>query len=346
MGKNIIDLKLVWQTIWHKKKLFFKVVPVVMVLAAAWIFPQPRYYRAEISLAPEAGGADIGGGLASLASSFGFNIGGIASSDAIYPLLYPELFESPQFKVSLLSIQIETADDSYKGDYYTYLKKHQKKNPLTAPFKKLKKSIVEFFKPKTKGVGNPAAINAFRMTEEDFELVEGLSDKITCKNDKKTDVTTILVEAQDPLVCALLADSICSRLQDFIVAYRTSKARMDVAFYQQLSDSAYTQYLAASAIYSAYADANKNASRQAILSKKNELETEMNLRQNTWQAYLAQLDVMKSKVQERTPAFTVLRTPTVPIKPAGPKRVLFILGMGILATLMTGLWTVRKIIFA
>ena len=32
----------------------------------------------------------------------------------------------------------------------------------------------------------------------------------------------------------------------------------------------------------------------------------------------------QAKIQERTPAFTVLKCATVPIKPAGPKRMIFV----------------------
>ena len=37
-------------------------------------------------------------------------------------------------------------------------------------------------------------------------------------------------------------------------------------------------------------------------------------------------------MQERTPAFTLLKGASVPVKPAGPKRMLFVLGMLIMVT--------------
>ena len=57
-----------------------------------------------------------------------------------------------------------------------------------------------------------------------------------------------------------------------------------------------------------------------------------------------QLEAMKAKLQERTPAFTTLKSATVPIKPAGPKRMIFVAGMLILGTIVTSLWLVRDII--
>lgn len=41
--------------------------------------------------------------------------------------------------------------------------------------------------------------------------------------DKKNDVITISTEAQDPLICKTIADSVRQRLQEFITAYRTKR---------------------------------------------------------------------------------------------------------------------------
>lgn len=342
--KQIIDLKAIILRLWQKKKKFFVVIPIVMVVSAIYIFPQPRYYRAEVSLAPETGGTELGG-LSSIASSFGFSLGGLSTSDAIHPMLYPELFESPQFIVNLFDIKIRTVD-GLECDYYTYLKSHQKKNPYTGPissFTKWMRSLVS--SPKPKAQNNGGGINAFSLTEEQFEIMETLQDKITCTNDKQTEVTTIKVEAQDPLVCALLADSVRMRLQDFLIQYRTSKARMDLTYYRTLSDSAWHEYEIAAAKYSNFCDANKNITRQVERTRQEQLLNDMHLKQTTYQAYQAQVQAMKAQVQEKTPAFTTLRSTTVPVKPAGPKRVLFILGSCMFAGLITSFWLARDLIF-
>jgi uncharacterized protein involved in exopolysaccharide biosynthesis len=49
-----------------------------------------------------------------------------------------------------------------------------------------------------------------------------------------------------------------------------------------------------------------------------------------------------AKLQERTPVFTVVKGASVPIKPAGPKRMLFVAGMLILTFLGTAFYIVRK----
>ncbi|MCR5433493.1 MAG: chain-length determining protein [Bacteroidaceae bacterium] len=341
-NKDVIDLKAVFQTLWQQRRTFYRVLPVVFVLSCIWIFPQPRYYTSSVKLAPEFSGEmmDAAGGLSSLASSFGFNLGGMGTSDAIYPLLYPELFESPQFVSGLFKVQVRTKDGSLQTDYYTYLRKHQKKNPLTRPFNQFRNWVKSFFQEKVTGVGHDG-LDPFWMNRVDYGLYLKVGKQITCNIDKKTDVTTITVKDQDPLVSATMADSVRVHLQDFITDYRTSKARLDAAHYRHLADSARLEYEAASKIYSDYVDRHKEVSMQSYISRRDELEADMGLKLNAYTAMMTQLQAMDAKVQEKTPAFTVLKSATVPPKPAGPKRMLFILGMLILSTIVLSLYLAK-----
>lgn len=346
-NKRIIDMRKIMQVLLAKKKLFYKTLPTAVVLSAIWIFPEPRYYTADVSLAPETVSETAGGNLSAIASSFGVNLGG-AQNDAIYPMLYPDLFQSNEFIVSLFNIQVQTEDDEVKCDYYTYMTKHQEHNFLTYPIKKVFQSIIKFFKkkPKSANAGDGVAVvNPFRMSEEDFLLVEGLKNNIVCSVDKKTDVATISVKDQDPLVCALLADSITSRLQDFIVEYRTSKARQDMLYYEEMTQTAKREYEEAAKAYSDYCDGHQNVILQSYMSKRDELENEMALKFNAYNAMSTQYLAAKAKVQEKTPAFTTLKSATVPIKPAGPKRMLFVFGMTFLTFMGTSLWICRKMLF-
>lgn len=335
-NKDIIDLTEIFRQLKAHTRTFLIVLPIVFVLSCIWIFPQPRYYKSEVTLAPEMNGEDIGGGLASVASQFGVNIGS-SSSDAIYPLLYPDVVSSNEFVIGLMDIQVKTIDGSVSTDYYTYLKKHQKKNWLKAPFYKFAKAIGSIFvtPKKSDTIGTGKKLNAFRMTKKDYDLVQLVKEKITCNVDKKTDVITISVIDQDPLIAASLANSVSRRLQDFITHYRTNKARIDVEYYLKLTEQSKKAYDYSVRVYSEYCDANQDVLLQSFISKRDELENEMQLKFNTYSAMRTQLDAMRAKLQEKTPAFTTLQSAMVPIKPAGPKRMIFVLAMLVLATIVT-----------
>ncbi len=340
-----LDLKKIIQTLWENKKKFYKVWAWTFVLSCIWIFPQPRFYTSSVTLAPEINGEDVGG-LSSIASSFGFNIGGMTGQDAIYPELYPELFGSPEFIVSLYGIQIKTMgkedEESIETNYYTYIRKHQKKNWLTLPFNWAKQRISDLISPKEPSSDNIADINPSMMNYSDYMLMQAIMENIGCAVDKKTSVITISVTDQDPLVCTLMADSVKEHLQNFIIRYRTSKAKEDVAHYQLMRDSAEIEYNKAMEKYSLYCDSHMNTILQSYQSERDKLESDMMLKQNALAAMETQLQSTKVKLQEKTPAFTTLKSATVPIKPAGPKRMIFVIGMLILVTTVKGFLLIRK----
>lgn len=343
-NEQIIDLTKVARTLWAKRRLFYKVWAWTFVLSCIWILPQPRYYTCEVKLAPEMNGDDVGGGLSGIAASFGFNLGGAAGQDAIYPELYPDLFESPEFIVGLYGIHLTTIDGKISTDYYTYMKSHQKKNPLTWPFVWTKLKITSLFETEdaTPQGDNQNGINPFMMNRKDFILMQKIMKNISCSVDKKTSVITINVQDQDPLVCATMADSVKTHLQNFIIRYRTSKVAEDVVHYQQMRDSAEADYDTVMLAYGRFCDTHNDIILQSYQSERDKLEGELALKQNSLGAMETQLQNTKVKLQEKTPAFTTLKSATVPVKPAGPKRMIFVFGMMILAFITTSIYVIRK----
>lgn len=331
---DVIDLRIVARKIYKRRKTFFITWFVVFVISCAIILCVPRYYVTNVKLAPEMGGTSAGGVL-SIASSFGFDLGSMETTDAISPLIYPDLFESNDFVVSLFDIKVENIDGDIKTDYYTYMTQYQKKTLFKIPFIWLRKQIKSLFKEK-KNMSfseDGSYVNPFMMSEEQEMLVEGVKSKITCGVDKKTVMITITVEDQDPLVCAIMADSVSARLQQFITEYRTSKARVDYEYYKALAQDAKLEYETALQRYSEYTDKYRNAVIQIYVSERDKLENDMQMKYNTYTAMNTQLETAKAKVQERTPAFTMIQGPSVPNKPEGPKRMLFVIGMLFVSTI-------------
>ena len=342
--ENVIDVRKIIAKIWHKRKLFAKVLPVVFLVSCIYIVFIPRYYVCSVMLAPETENPVSGGMLSSLASSFGVNLSSGMLTDAISPLLYPDLMASTDFVVSLFPVKITTEDGELSTDYYTYIYQHQKQSIWSVPFNWIRgqlKAFSELFADEEKTSGEGGKIDAFRLSEEQKKVVDFIKGNVQCSIDKKTNVISIVVQDQDPLVCASMADTVSARLQEFITRYRTNKARIDMEYYENLSRKAKLDYEDALARYGAYSDANLNIVRKETELKQTVLENEMQLKYNTYSALNTQLQAAKAKVQERTPAFTTLQCATVPLKPDGPKRMLFVLGMMLLTIFVLSLYAIR-----
>ena len=145
---EVIDLRVVFKKIWSRRKLFYKVLPITFVLSCAIILCVPRYYTSSLSLAPEmANSSGMGGALGSLASSFGLDLGAMETTDAINPMLYPDLMEDNGFVTGLFDIHVKSMDGEIDCSYYEYLTKHQKRAFWTYAIGWVKR----LFSPKDKG---------------------------------------------------------------------------------------------------------------------------------------------------------------------------------------------------
>ena len=356
MKQTTISLSKIFGRCWQNRRRFIINFVIVFILAAAYILCIPRYYTAHVRVAPEETAGGSLSSLSTLASNFGFDVGGNMSSDAISPELYPDLFQSNDFMVDLMSIDIRTADGAVHTNYYTYLTHHLKTTPWH-PFFRWVKSLV----PSPEGVavvpsevGGSAVpvapsgrkyvdgLNPFQLTLRQSILLKSVKENITCSIDKKTGVITKSVVDQDPYIAATLADSVRVRLQEYITAYRTNKSHIDVVYYEGLVQQSLEKYKKAQAAYAAYADSHKESVLASVSTTETNLENEMEGAYSTYNALRIQLQNARAKVQERTPAFSVLEVPTVPVKPAGPKRMLFVGFMCMLSIFFTGLWLFRS----
>lgn len=335
---EVIDLTIIVKKIWQNKKLFYKTLPIAFVLSCIYIFSLPRYYTSDVKLAPEMENSMGGGTLGSIAASFGFDLSEMQTSDAITPLLYPDLMEDNKFVTDMFSINVANQDGDIKCNYYDYLKKYQKKTWWSYPIKWIK----DLFPKDSEAKGAAGKRDPYYLSKKDNSIAEKIRDNVKISIDKKTGVITINVTAQDPLIAKTVADSIMTRLQDFITDYRTSKARVDVEYYKKLAAEAKAEYEKARQRYGSYADANMDIVLESYRAKRDDLENDMQLKYNTYSTMNTQLQAAMAKVQERTPVFTVVKGAAVPIKPAGPKRMIFVAGMLILTFLGTAFYLVRK----
>ncbi len=325
---EVIDLRLMFQKIWQRKMLFVKVLPIVFILSCLYIICIPRTYTSDTKMAPEMENSMSGGTLGSIASSFGIDLGDMQTTDAITPLLYPNLMDDNKFVTDLFNIQVESQDGEIKTTYYEYLKKYQKHPWWTKAMAPLKKLFSSKDEPGNKG---GKQFNPYQLSKIDDGIAEVIRKNITLYIDKKTGVISINTKAQDALICKTLADSVRTRLQSFITEYRTSKARNDLEYYKKLMEDAKASYEKARRLYGSYADANSEVILESYRAKQNDLENDMQLKYNNYTAMVTQYQAAKAKVQERTPAFTMIKGSSVPIKPSGPKRMIFVLIMLILS---------------
>lgn len=328
-----IDFGAIWQAIKKRRKLYYVALPVAVLLAFLIEKSIAPYYNCQVILAPEAGAGGGGTGqLASLASSFGVSLGGgNAGGDAITPSLYPDLMKSTDFKTSLFPIKVHGKKDKTSMTYYDYLK-----NEWKTPWWE------DFFGLMTPEKQPDTLVNNFELTGEQARIAGMINKNVVCKIDKKTGLISISVTAQDSYIVALLADSVKTRLQDFLTDYRTQKSRYDLEYAEMLQVQAKKDYEHARQKYVEFVDANQDVVLESIRQKQTDLENDLQLQYNNYNTLCAQVLAYKAKVQEATPAFTILQRATVPLGPAGPNRNRILFVCLFLAALSTTIWILYK----
>ena len=342
-----IDFAKIFQDLIKYKKLYYKVLPATFVIVALIALSLPNYYTCTVKLSPEMSGSKSQSGLASLASSFGVNLGttGGIGTEALFPTLYPDLMSSVDFKASLFEVPVTIEGDKEAGEkdrtmsYYTYLKDEQKSPWWSAAISGTIKFIVGLFKEPEP---EEDKVDPFRLTKEQTDIVKAIDKNVVCDVDKKTMVITIDVTDQDPLICATMADSVKTRLQKFITDYRTSKARVDLEYNKKMLVEAQAKYDQARDRYAAFADSHRAVTSKSAQTKVTDLQTEMQMRSQILQQVIAQMQEAEMKVQENTPAFTTLQSATVPVLKAGPKRAQMCLIFTFLAFLCTSVYILYK----
>ena len=123
------------------------------------------------------------------------------------------------------------------------------------------------------------------------------------------------------MVACIMADTLQRRLQAYITDYRTQKTRIDLAYYKKLTDESKANYEKARREYAKFCDSNFDIELETFKSRRDQLENEMQMQYNVYSQMATQLQNAKAKVQENTPAFTMIQSPVMPYKASSRPRV-------------------------
>lgn len=345
-GGRDIDLIDVALRIWAKRKLIFRNCGIAAVLGIIIAFSIPKEYESEVTLVPEDSSekAGLNGSLGSLAAMAGINLGGATGPDAISPDLYPDILESTPFLVGLFNVKVKTEKGNLNTTLYDYMKEHQKSAwfsyVISAPFKLLGWGVSLFKEKPPKG--DPAHANYFNLTLDQEKTAKSIYESMSVIINKKTGVIMLSVRMQDPLIAATVADTIKDRLKNYIIDYRTSKARKDLVFTEKLYKEAQKSYTDAQQAYATYMDGNIDVVLERYKAEQTRLENEEKLAYQVYSQIAQQLQLAKAKVQEKTPVYTVVQPAVMSKKAASPKKISILLVFCFLGFIGTSAWILLK----
>lgn len=337
------ELQIDWMGILRQvlaiRKALYKAAGIGLIVGILIALDTPKQYTVSVTLSPEMGSGKSSSGLASMAASFLGGSVGADSPDALNATLAPDIVASTPFLLELFNARVVSQNKQIDTTFTAYLDEQKSSwigYVLKAPGMAIK-GIKSLFSNEDKEIATVQE-GTIELNEEDAAKLEGLRKQITAEVDKKTSITTLTVTLQDPKITATIADSVVSKLQQYISAYRTSKAKEDCQYLEMLYKERQQEYYNAQQRYARYVDANSNMVFQSTMAERERLQNDMSLAYQVYSQVAQQLQVARAKVQEEKPVFAVVEPAVVPLYPSGTSRKVIVVGFVFLAVALTGAW--------
>jgi len=340
-AEDVLEIKTILKRVYQGRKTIYRAMTIAFVFGVLLVLLTPRKYETKVVLLAESGSKSsipglLGqwGGMSSIniGNLLGLNLGSTSSADVLTSDLYPEIVKSTPFLLDVMRQKITDSKKHRRVTVETYLKKYTAPSPAGIPGYLLRKILnrtakADEFNPYEKGV--------ITLSKEQADLLKTLRDMIQVEIQdqgnkllkQKSKTFSVTVEAQDPLVSALLADSVVSCLKRYVINYNTRKAQKDLKFIQARFLDAQREFYARQKALANYSDSNSNVVLASVRIQKERLQKEYDLAASVYTSLAQLLEKAKIQVQDHTPVLTVIQPPVVPLKKSAPKTTLILLEM-------------------
>lgn len=336
-----IDLMDLLRKVVSIRKKIYKAAGIGLIIGVIVAISIPKQYTVEVTLSPEMGSAK-GGGLSGLAASFlGSDVTMGDGSDALNASLSADIVSSTPFLLELSTMKIPVLKnemmtlnaylDEESSPWWSYV--IGLPGMAIGGVKSLFISEEDEFMSSDK-----ASHGTIELSKKESVKIETLKRKIAASVDKKTAMTTVAVTFQNPKVAAIVADSVVGKLQEYIINYRTSKAKEDCVYLERLFKERQQEYYVAQKKYADYLDSHDNIILQSARAEQERLQNDMSLAYQVYSQVASQLQVARAKVQEEKPVFAVVEPAVVPLNPSGTSKKIYVLAFTFLSVCIVIFW--------
>lgn len=327
-NKNIsaekeVDLIELAKNLWSKRRFIIKISIIGFVIGVIVAFSLPREYETTVILAPESTNNASLGNAGALAAMAGINLSGGNTSSDLSSDIYPNIMESTPFILGLSKMHVSDDEQKIDTTLFAYIKDNQKQAWWTYVLG-LPGAVFGIFSSNDKNTELPS--NKLFLSEDENSVIQNLKKRVILSIDKKTGVITLTSVMQKPNISAMVADTLTSYLQSYIIKYRTEKARADLVFAEKLYNESKSDYNKVQQKYADYLDRNQNVILASYRVNQEKLQNEVTLAYNVYNQVAQQLQVAKVKVQDQTPVYTVIQPAIIPLAPSKPNKKLIVIG--------------------
>ncbi|MBO7623196.1 MAG: hypothetical protein J6S64_04085 [Bacteroidales bacterium] len=317
-----IDFMAIFAKLLKRWKFILVVSCIFGVLGIISALTMQRKWNVSMTLAPEFQ-RTTSSSVATIASMMGMNMSNMNSSaDALNITLFPEICSSTPFLTQLFDVPVQPYISPSK------LAEGAKEPPVTTVYN----HVLGLDKPK-KGLSkwlsrgkdeesfeDDSVLNPQSLTYNQHNVMKALRQSISVNVNNKTGVTNISVTMDDRRIVTQVADTVCKMLQNYVIDYRTKKAKSDYDYYVKLADEAHEKLVKAQAAYAARVDYDRGVILQSVNSVRQRLQEEANLANQVYTQMVQQREMAKAKIQEAKPVYAVVQPATMPQFPMNSRK--------------------------
>lgn len=336
-----IDLMEILRKIIGIRKTIYKAAGIGLVIGIIIAISIPKQYTVSVTLSPEMGSTK-GAGLSGLAASFlGSGVSMTDGTDALNATLSADIVSSTPFLLELSTMKIPVSKDE-KLTLNTYL--DEESSPwwgyvIGFPSMVISEVKLLFIEEENEIISSDRkSQGTIELSEKESKKIATLKKMIVASVDKKTSMTTVAVTLQNPKVAAIVADSVVKKLQEYIIDYRTFKAKEDCLYLEKLFKDRQQEYYITQRKYADYMDSHDDIILQSVRTEQERLQNDMSLAYQIYSQVANQLQVARAKVQEEKPVFAVVEPAVVPLNSSGVSRKIVVMALIFLSVCVVIFW--------
>ena len=311
--EDSIDLIKVFSILWKEKYLIIKSVIIVTIFGIIFSLSIKNTFKASSIFYPHIEKVNNTSQLAGLAAGLaGININEEISNN-VPPTLYPNIINSPLFKIEILNTKINFKNKKIEfRDYLTstIFSEFSIKKILYFPLKLLKKSNSNKINDE----------NILELSDEEFQLHEYLSQVIRLKLNEKEGFIDLSVEDRDPYVASQIAIKANKILQKSIIDFKIKNIRDTYNFIDSQLDIAKENFYLLQDSLAKFRDSNKNIKSDLFLNQFSRIESEFLIAKNIYNELALDKEKKAIEVKKNTPIFTIIKPVIIPNEKYSPNR--------------------------
>lgn len=339
-----IDLTYLFKVVISKWRKLLKLAAIGGVIGVVVAVSIPKEYTAYVKMTSD---DQTGSSSLSMAmKTLGGNMASETDGNVINFTIYPEVILSTTFLIDFITLEVP-----YNGTHislYDYIN-NENSRPWWSYIAAAPTKVITFASSMLSnhdgGTPQTDTVNNFSLTKSQNNFIGILKQRIQPNVDKETGILSITTTMQDPVIAAIMADSLTSRFQQYVIKYRTAKARNNYNLSKIQYDAAQMAYYKADSLYAATADRNQGTMTNSSRIKIERLNNEKMVALNTYQQSKMQILIDESKIQNTIPNIVIIEKPRVPLTASKPRRAIIVAGWAFMFAFGYAALLVGKILF-